>query len=104
MLVEALGERVLSPFDAPAAGAAPFALPVHARDKRALLERLARHGVEALDFWSHPHPRLDARRFPQIAARRASTVGLPVHQELGPGDVERIIAAAADPPARRPPE
>jgi CelD/BcsL family acetyltransferase involved in cellulose biosynthesis/dTDP-4-amino-4,6-dideoxygalactose transaminase len=104
MLVEGLGDHVPAPFDAPPVGAAPFALPVHAFDKPALLERLARRGIEALDFWSHAHPRLDTRAFPEIAARRASTVALPVHQELGPGDIERILAAVADPPARRAPE
>jgi CelD/BcsL family acetyltransferase involved in cellulose biosynthesis len=102
VLLEGLGERVPPPFDAPPPGAAPFALPVHARDKPALLNRLSRHGIEALDFWSHPHPALDVDRFPDVAARRASTVALPVHQELCPADLERILAATADGPARRP--
>ena len=102
-LVEGLGELVPPPFDAPPAGAAPFALPIRTSDKGALLERLARHGIEALDFWSHPHPSLDARCFPDAAARRASTVVLPVHQELAPEDLERIVSACRALPARRPP-
>jgi CelD/BcsL family acetyltransferase involved in cellulose biosynthesis/dTDP-4-amino-4,6-dideoxygalactose transaminase len=102
-LIEGLGERVPAPFDAPPAGAAPFVLPVRARDKAALIDRLARQGIEALDFWSHPHPLLDVDRFPGVAVRRASTVALPVHQELRPADLERILAATEDRRSRRSP-
>ena len=56
LLVEGLGALVPAPFDAPPVGAAPFVLPVRTRDKAALIDRLARRGIEALDFWAHPHP------------------------------------------------
>ncbi len=101
VLLDALGEQVPPPFDVVGAGAAPFAFPVRTGDKAALLDRLRRRGIEALDFWSHPHPALP-RRFADAAARRASTVALPVHQELRPGDLDRIVVAVRGHAARRP--
>jgi CelD/BcsL family acetyltransferase involved in cellulose biosynthesis len=92
-LVQALGDRVAKPFDRLPDGAAPFVLPVRTTEKEALLDRLARHGVSALDFWSAAHPSLPSERFTELAARRATTVGLPVHQELVVGDLERMLPA-----------
>jgi dTDP-4-amino-4,6-dideoxygalactose transaminase/CelD/BcsL family acetyltransferase involved in cellulose biosynthesis len=93
ILLEGLGDQVPRPFDRLPEGAAPFALPIHTPDKQALMERLARHGISALDFWSVPHPILPSDRFPDLATRRATTIGLPVHQELGLADLERILSA-----------
>jgi CelD/BcsL family acetyltransferase involved in cellulose biosynthesis len=101
VLLEGLGERVQAPFDAIPVGAAPFVLPVRADDKAGLLERLSHGGIDALDFWSHGHPTLTPRRFPDIAARRARTVGLPVHQELQPADLDRIVTVTVGERPRR---
>lgn len=95
LLLERLGARVPSGFRDPAAGSAPMAFPVETRDKRGLIDGLDRDGIKALDFWSVAHPSLPAERFPRAAHRRATTVALPVHQELSRADVERIAAAAA---------
>jgi CelD/BcsL family acetyltransferase involved in cellulose biosynthesis/dTDP-4-amino-4,6-dideoxygalactose transaminase len=94
VLLESLGDCVIPPFDDVPAGAAPFAFPIQTPDKAAVLERLDGWGIAALDFWSAPHPALPVDRFPSAATRRATTVGLPVHQELRPGDLERIVTAA----------
>jgi CelD/BcsL family acetyltransferase involved in cellulose biosynthesis/selenocysteine lyase/cysteine desulfurase len=102
VLLEELRDRVPAPFGDVPDGAAPFAFPVQAADKSALLERLAGHGIEALDFWTAPHPAMPPQRFPQEAARRMTTVGLPVHQELAPRDLARIIASVAGRRAGRP--
>jgi dTDP-4-amino-4,6-dideoxygalactose transaminase len=59
-----------------------------------VLSALAEQRIQALDLWSVPHPSLPAEDFPVAARRRARTVGLPVHQELSPGDIERIADAA----------
>jgi CelD/BcsL family acetyltransferase involved in cellulose biosynthesis len=93
ILLDGLGDHVPPPFDRLPEGAAPFVLPLRAAGKQELLERLARRGVSALDFWSAAHPSLPADRFPRVAARRATTVGLPVHQELLLGDIERMLPA-----------
>lgn len=92
-LAAALGEHVPQPFGEVPDGASPWGCPVEVDGKAETLARLARAGVRAIDFWSVPHPSLEAERFPAAAARRARTLLLPVHQELRTRDVERIADA-----------
>jgi dTDP-4-amino-4,6-dideoxygalactose transaminase len=94
-LLERLQGRVARPFDSLPDGAVPFLFPLDTSDKEALLETISTHGIRALDFWSFGHPSLDADRFPAVEERRRRTIGLPVHQELRPRDVERIAAVVA---------
>jgi dTDP-4-amino-4,6-dideoxygalactose transaminase/CelD/BcsL family acetyltransferase involved in cellulose biosynthesis len=83
-------------------GASPFAFPVETDRKEELLGRLADAGIGGLDLWSVPHPSVPAGAFPRAGAMRRRLVGLPVHQELRPADVERIARAAAPRPPARP--
>jgi peroxiredoxin/dTDP-4-amino-4,6-dideoxygalactose transaminase len=69
----------------------PFAFPIATADKHGLIAALASEGIEALDLWSLPHP--SAPDFPAVLTRRATTIGLPVHQELRDGDLDRIADA-----------
>jgi hypothetical protein len=96
LLLSRLGELVPDPFGELADGASPFAFPIEVEAKGRLLARLRARGIHALDFWSMPHPSLAADLFPAAARRRATTVGLPVHQELRPADVDRIASAVRD--------
>lgn len=89
----ALGDLVAAPFAELGDGASPFVFPISVRDKPTVLARLREAGIGGLDLWSVPHPSLPVERFPGAARRRATIVGLPVHQELRPSDVERIAAA-----------
>jgi hypothetical protein len=57
-----------------------------------MLAHLRAGGVSPLDFWSVPHPALDASRFPDVADRRAATIGLPVHQGLRGRDIARLAS------------
>jgi dTDP-4-amino-4,6-dideoxygalactose transaminase/CelD/BcsL family acetyltransferase involved in cellulose biosynthesis len=100
LLLEELADPVVAPFERLPDGASPFAFPVASARKGETIERLARNGIQALDLWSVCHPALPAERFPGAASRRATTVGLPVHQELRPGDVERILESARQPSSR----
>lgn len=100
-LLEELGDEAAAPFGALPAGASPFCFPVDTGDKAALLDRLGRGGVSGLDLWSGYHPAFPADEFPSIRRRRERTVGLPVHQELGPDGVEQVIRALRG-PRRRP--
>ncbi len=93
VLLDALGGSVSPGFRRLPPGASPFLLPVETIDKARMLEHLRRQGIEALDVWSSPHPSLPVERFPRTAVRRARTVGLPVHQELLPRDVDRMVSA-----------
>jgi dTDP-4-amino-4,6-dideoxygalactose transaminase len=101
VLLDALGERVPAPFARLPAGASPFAFPIESDGKAELLERLERAGVLALDFWSQGHASVPAGAFPAVAARRARTIALPVHQELRPRDLERMIGCVHGPGRRR---
>lgn len=93
MLLRELEDVVPPPFSDLPSGASPFVFPITVPGKRTVLERLRRNGIQALDFWSAPHPSLPRERFPAAAARRERLVGLPVHQELRARDVERIVRA-----------
>lgn len=93
MLLDALSDRVPPPFAELPDGASPWMFPVQVADKDDVAERLARAGIGAVKLWSIPHPSLDVGRFPDAARRRDTTIGLPVHQELRPAELERITAA-----------
>jgi hypothetical protein len=100
VLLEALRGAVPE-LDRLPAGASPFGVPVAAPDKAGLLGRLLRANVHALDFWSTPHPTLRIDAFPGAAARRATTVALPVHQELRPQVVQQLARGVRGDAQRR---
>jgi CelD/BcsL family acetyltransferase involved in cellulose biosynthesis len=100
-LLAELTEQVPDPFARLPEGAAPFVLPIACHDRPALLRRLERHGVGALDFRAGLHPGLAVERFPTASRLASRTVGLPVHQDLRPQDLVRIVAATRTSP--RPP-
>jgi CelD/BcsL family acetyltransferase involved in cellulose biosynthesis len=87
-----LDELALPAFRDLPSGSSPFAFPVVAANKSEMLDRMRASGIDALDFWSVPHPALPTG-FPRAAELRRSVVGLPVHQELRRTDVERIARA-----------
>jgi len=91
-LLGQLGNRVPPPFNRLPPGASPFVFPLQTEDKAYDLERLRLSGVIGLDVWGHPHPLLPVERFPEIARRRARTIGLPIHQELRTDDLDRMAA------------
>jgi hypothetical protein len=90
-LLGALGSSVPPPFDVLPPGASPLAFPVATARKAGLLRYLADHDVAALDLWSVPHPDLDAAHYPGAERLRRTLVGLPVHQDLRPRDLDRLI-------------
>jgi perosamine synthetase len=94
LLLDKLGTQVLEPFAELPAGASPLAFPLETERKAELLAELFEQGIAAPDFWSIPHSSLPAERHPRATALRERVVGLPVHQELTPRDVERVAAAA----------
>lgn len=100
-LLERLGALVPRPFDRLADGAVPWLFPVSVRDKAGLLAHLERAGILATDFWSAGHRLLDDDDAAPASHRRARTVALPVHQELGEAELERIVAAVRDCAAQR---
>ena len=102
LLVRELEGLVPEPFEELPEGAAPFFFPVRSERKAALLERLADRGVEALEVWPVSHPAVPTLDDSAAARRRTTTVGLPVHQELGSAELDRIVEAVAARPPQRP--
>lgn len=92
-LLDALGDQVLEPFACVPDGAAPAIFPVQLRDKARATQRLIEAGIGTRDVWRMPHPSLDEQRSVELLHQRGSSIGLPVHQELRPGDLERIVDA-----------
>jgi dTDP-4-amino-4,6-dideoxygalactose transaminase len=86
-----LRSHSLPPLDA---SASPLAFPIEVENKETVVARLAEDGVVDGKLWCVPHPSLDVARHPRAATLRARLVGLPVHQELRPRDVEHIVTAA----------
>jgi hypothetical protein len=94
-LLRVLGDRVPPPFGELPAGACPLYLPIEVGDKPGAIARMAEQGIRGLDLWLVPHPALPVDDFPGAARRRATTVGLAVHQGVEPPQLERIAAAAS---------
>ncbi len=103
-LLESLRDFVPPAFQRLPPGASPFAFPVETDRKPELLARLDAGGIGGLDFWSVAHPTLRPAEFPRATALRGRLVGLPVHQDLRPGDVARIaeVTNGATRPRRLP--
>jgi dTDP-4-amino-4,6-dideoxygalactose transaminase len=99
-LLAELGQFVPWPFTGVPSGASPFLFPIRTTDKPGLLGWLRHRGVVGIDFWSVAHPSLPAGRFQRAVSLRSSIVGLPVHQELRAGDLDRIATAVLDRPPR----
>ncbi|MGZ6595825.1 MAG: DegT/DnrJ/EryC1/StrS family aminotransferase [Solirubrobacteraceae bacterium] len=95
-LLAQFGDVVAKPFARLSNGACPWAFMIDTEDKQGFMERLLRHRIRALNFWSEPHPSLPAERFPQAGLLRARLVGLPVHQELRDRDLARLGPAVSD--------
>jgi CelD/BcsL family acetyltransferase involved in cellulose biosynthesis len=86
LLAESLDGNVAAPFRDPPPGAAPLVLPLAPADPAAVARELRDAGIAVVDPWG---------------GRGPSALGLPVHQELGLRELERIARAVA-PRARRP--
>jgi dTDP-4-amino-4,6-dideoxygalactose transaminase/CelD/BcsL family acetyltransferase involved in cellulose biosynthesis len=93
LLLDDLAELVPRPFAKLTSGASPLVFPIERKDGGLLVEQLEGNGIAAAPFWTVLHRSFPAERFPGAASWRARLIGLPVHQELRAGDVERIRAA-----------
>jgi dTDP-4-amino-4,6-dideoxygalactose transaminase len=74
-------------------GSAPYVFLVSTSGKGEVLDGLASERILGGRLWETPHPSLDIGAFPAAAHARSTLVGLPVHQELGASDLERIASA-----------
>jgi perosamine synthetase len=91
--LELLSGLVHPAFSAVPAGSSPFMFPALFQDKPKTLERMRRMRIRPLNFWTAPHPSLPVERYPRAMDLRRTVIGLPVHQELRRGDVDRVARA-----------
>ncbi len=78
------------------AGACPLFYPLVCDDKSAVQARLAAAGIETVDFWRTGHPLCAAADFPDVARLRARVLELPIHQDLGPGEMAHVALAVQE--------
>jgi len=77
-------------------GACPLFYPLLCDDEGAVRDRLAAAGVETVAFWRHGHPLCSPERFPEVARLRRQVLELPIHQDLGPAEVEHVRGAVVE--------
>jgi dTDP-4-amino-4,6-dideoxygalactose transaminase len=92
-LLQVLGEHVPHPFRRLPAGACPWYFPIECDARTQLVEELRAARISAMEVWAEPHPTLPPGAFPAAERWRASTVALPVHQELRARDLDQIAGA-----------
>ena len=102
LLQAEFADRVPPPFATLPAGASPLVFPLETDTIDELCGRLAGAAIEAAPFWTPLHPALPSERFPGAVMWRKRFIALPVHQELRPGDVERMVKALDPRTPRRP--
>jgi hypothetical protein len=78
------------------AGVCPLFYPLGCEDKRAVQAALAARGVEAVDFWREGHPRCPREAFPEVARLRRTVLELPIHQDLGPAELDHVARVARE--------
>lgn len=76
-------------------GCCPNFFPLVSDDPTSLHRHLRAHGVQTKRTWSYFHEVFPAEKFPFETRLKRSVVSLPVHQDLGREDMERIANAIA---------
>jgi dTDP-4-amino-4,6-dideoxygalactose transaminase len=77
-----LGGRVSRPLPDPESGVCPLFFPMLVPNKRAVVDGLARRGVEALEFWNDSVERGGREMSPNARFLREHVLELPLHQDL----------------------
>jgi len=99
-LLEALCDLVPEGWSELPAGSSPLVLPVQAGDPAEVFERLRSRRVDALPLFSSRTAFGDG-----VAPGLERAVGLPIHQEMAPAELDRVVnalARARGPHRRRP--
>ena len=76
-------------------GVCPYAFPVQVEDRAEIIDRLRREGVAAYRWPDLPPEVAGSSDFPNANRLAGRVMMLPVHQDVGPKDVARIVDACA---------
>jgi dTDP-4-amino-4,6-dideoxygalactose transaminase len=93
-LAAMLGGHVPAPFRETPPGACPLFLPVMVPDKPRAQEALAQRGVQSVTLWNASHPTCPPDLAADVAVWRRHCLELPIHQELGDDEIDRVAEAA----------
>jgi selenocysteine lyase/cysteine desulfurase len=96
LLLGRLRDRVPPVFPELPAGVAPLFFPLVVPDKSAVAARLARAGIETVDFWRRGHPLCPVEEFPEVEQLRARVLEIPIHQDLEPEDMAYVAACVRE--------
>jgi len=69
-------------------GTCPLFFPILVPDKRAAVQSLRQRGIGALDWWSREVPATKPEASPNSRFLRDHLLGLPIHQDVTPSQVE----------------
>jgi len=72
--------------------ACPLHLPIRCRDRAGVAMRLYEAGITAGVWWDHFHPAVLWGRYPEAVALKREVLALPIHQDLGRAQLERMAA------------
>lgn len=75
-----------------AEGACPLHLPIYVRQRSEILVRLQAADVEPFIFGMFHHPAMDPAAFPDSRRMREEILCLPIHQDLGREEIERLAS------------
>ncbi|MEO8464152.1 MAG: aminotransferase class I/II-fold pyridoxal phosphate-dependent enzyme [Gammaproteobacteria bacterium] len=79
------------------AGVCPLYFPVFAEHAERLVRRLAGGAVASVQWWAGTfHSAVSWEQFPDAAFLKRSVVALPIHQDLGPAHMQRIVGLLAE--------
>jgi perosamine synthetase len=71
-------------------GVCPLFFPILVRDKHSAAKALRQRGIGAVEFWNEVRPQSDREGGPGAQYLRAHVLELPIHQDVGPVQVEYI--------------
>ncbi len=95
-LASRLRGHVSLPFPELRAGTCPLFFPVMVPEKVRFQRALEQLGVQSVNLWDASHPTCPPALAAEVAAWRAHCLELPIHQELGADQVDRVAAAVVD--------
>jgi len=103
-LLKALGDlpRVQCLLTHLPAEACPLWFPLLVEDTSVVIPRLSARGISSAALWDDLHPAVPWADFPDASHLKRHVIILPVHQDVEPRHLERIVAAVREAVSSRP--
>jgi dTDP-4-amino-4,6-dideoxygalactose transaminase len=72
-------------------GICPLFFPLLVKNREKLHDFLLKHGVDSHPWWGYFHPKVPWGSFPNAVRLKKEILGLPIHQDLNPEHMNKII-------------